>query len=144
MNGILTKGITLSLGETAGSSTTYTALTGLMECPALGGNAEKVDVTTLADGQFKYIKGLKTVEDLPFKFLYDNSATGTYRKVKSLQGVQDWKVTFPDAATDTGHGTEFTFSGECDAVVDAAPVNGALTFTLTIIPNSEIVVSDPT
>ena len=69
MAGLLTKGIKLSY-STSGT-TSYTQIPDLMECPALGGSREKVDITTLADGAYKYIAGLKTQEDLAFKFLYD-------------------------------------------------------------------------
>ena len=74
MAGLLTKGIKLSY-STSGT-TSYTQIPDLMECPALGGSKEKVDITTLADGAYKYIAGLKTQEDLAFKFLYDNAENG--------------------------------------------------------------------
>ena len=137
MAGILTKGITLSYKKTG---STYTEIANLQECPELGGTAENVEVTTLADGNKKYIKGIKDFGELAFKFLYDNSgAESNYRVVRGLEeagNVVDWKVTFPD-------NTSFAFSGEVTTAIDSAAVNAALTFTATITLNSDITVTNP-
>lgn len=136
MAGLLTKDIKLSYKN----SDQYVEIANLQECPELGGTAEKVDVTTLADGNKKYINGIKDFGDLAFKFLYDNSTTtSNYRVVRGLEeagNVVDWKVTFPD-------NTEFMFSGEVTTAIDSASVNNALTFTATITLNSDIVVTNP-
>lgn len=137
MTGILTKGITLSYKKTG---STYTEIANLQECPELGGTAENVEVTTLADGNKKYIKGIKDFGELAFKFLYDNSgAESNYRVVRGLEeagSIVDWKVTFPD-------NTSFAFSGEVTTAIDSAAVNAALTFTATITLNSDIAVTNP-
>lgn len=137
MAGILTKGITLSYKKTGD---TYTEIANLQECPELGGTAENVEVTTLADGNKKYIKGIKDFGELAFKFLYDNSgAESNYRVVRGLEeagSIVDWKVTFPD-------NTSFAFSGEVTTAIDSAAVNAALTFTATITLNSDIAVTNP-
>ena len=136
MAGLLTKDIKLSYKN----SDQYVEIANLQECPELGGTAEKVEVTTLADGNKKYINGIKDFGDLAFKFLYDNSTTtSNYRVVRGLEeagNVVDWKVTFPD-------NTEFMFSGEVTTAIDSASVNNALTFTATITLNSDIVVTNP-
>lgn len=137
MAGILTKGITLSYKK---DGSTYDVIANLQECPELGGTAENVEVTTLADGNKKYIKGIKDFGELAFKFLYDNSgAQSNYRIVRGLEeagSVVDWKVTFPD-------NTAFAFSGEVTTAIDSAAVNAALTFTATITLNSDITVTNP-
>lgn len=137
MAGILTKGITLSYKK---DGTTYDVIANLQECPELGGTAENVEVTTLADGNKKYIKGIKDFGELAFKFLYDNSgAQSNYRVVRGLEeagNIVEWKVTFPDNTT-------FAFSGEVTTAIDSAAVNAALTFTATITLNSDITVTNP-
>lgn len=136
MAGLLSKGITLSYKK----NTTYEVIPNLQEVPELGGSAEKVDVTTLADGNYKYINGIKDFGDLAFKFLYDNAGeTSNYRICRGLEEagqVVEWKVEFPD-------GTGFEFSGEASTVIDSAAVNAALTFTLNITLNSDIAVTNP-
>ena len=137
MAGILTKGITLSYKK---DGSTYDVIANLQECPELGGTAENVEVTTLADGNKKYIKGIKDFGELAFKFLYDNSgAESNYRIVRGLEeagNAVEWKVTFPDNTT-------FAFSGEVTTAIDSAAVNAALTFTATITLNSDITVTNP-
>lgn len=137
MAGILSKDITLSYKK----DDAYVIIPNLQEVPELGGSAEKVDVTTLADGNYKYINGIKDFGDLAFKFLYDNSgAESNYRICRGLEeagGFVEWKVTFPD-------GTEFNFSGEASTAIDSAAVNAALTFMLNITLNSDIAVTNPT
>ena len=137
MAGILTKGITLSYKK---EGSTYAVIANLQECPELGGTAENVEVTTLADGNKKYIKGIKDFGELAFKFLYDNSgAESNYRIVRGLEeagNIVEWKVTFPDNTT-------FAFSGEVTTAIDSAAVNAALTFTATITLNSDITVTNP-
>ena len=137
MAGLLTKGITLSYKK---DGSTYDVIANLQECPELGGTAENVEVTTLADGNKKYIKGIKDFGELAFKFLYDNSgAESNYRIVRGLEeagNIVEWKVTFPDNTT-------FAFSGEVTTAIDSAAVNAALTFTATITLNSDITVTNP-
>lgn len=139
MAGVLSKGIKLSYSATG--ATSYTEIANLQEVPEFGGAADKVDVTTLADANYKYISGLKDFGDLEFKFLYDNSATtSNYRVIRGLEEagkVVNWKVTFPD-------GTEFTFAGEVSTKIDSAAINAALTFTANITLNSDIAVKNPT
>lgn len=136
MAGILSKGITLSYKK----ETQFAVIPDLQEVPDLGGSAEKVDVTTLADGNYKYINGIKDFGDLEFKFLYSNSGTeSNYRICRGLEEagkVVEWKVSFPD-------GTSFEFSGEPSTTIDGQSVNSAITFTLNITLNSDITVSNP-
>lgn len=136
--GILSKGIKLGYSATSGG--TYTDIPDLQEVPNLGGSAERVDVTTLTDGNYRYINGVKDFGELEFKFLYDNSgATSNYRVLKGLEdagAVNYFQVSFPD-------GTKFTFSGQVSTTIDGAGVNAALTFTAAITLNSEIAVVNP-
>ena len=138
MAGLLTKDIKLSYKKDSSSS--YVQIHNLQEVPALGGAAEKVDVTTLEDGNYKYINGIKDFGDLAFKFLYDNSgAESNYRVCRGLEEagkVVEWKVEFHD-------GTSFEFSGEPSTSIDEGAVNAAITFTLNINLNSDIKVTNP-
>lgn len=131
-NEILSKGLTLSY---ATNGTTYTALTNLIDIPNLGGTAEKVDVTNLADGSRRSIKGIIDYGDLEFNFYYDKTQ---FAALSALSGVINWKVSIPDGASGAA-GTVATFSGEPTVALSGAGVNEAVKYTLTIALNSEIV-----
>lgn len=118
---VISKGITLSYGETE--------LTNLMEIPELGGDTEAIDITTLADAAFSYTDGIKNYGDsLAFKFLYEKEQFNT---LAGLKDTQQWKVSLPDGAT-------CTFGGTCSVKLDGVGVNAALTYTLAVKPNSEM------
>lgn len=138
MAGILSKETTLSY-STTGSS--YTVIEHLMEVPEIGGDPEKVEVTTLADSVKKYIPGIRDLGDLAFKFLYDNSGENSnYRILRGLQEantVANFKVEYPD-------GTAHTFSAYVNVKMDAATVNAAMTFTASMSLQSDITVENPT
>jgi hypothetical protein len=121
MAGILSKGITLSMGGKV--------LADLMEIPELGGETESVDVTTLADGAYQYIDGLKNYGDsLDFKFLYVKEQ---FTELSATTGVAVWKVELPDGAT-------CTFSGTCSVRLGGVGVNSPITYILAIKPTSEM------
>lgn len=136
MAGILSKGITLSYKL----SDSYVEIPNLQEVPEIGGPADRVDVTTLADANYKYINGIKNYGELAFTFLYDNSTeTSNYRVVRGLEeagDVVEWKLDFPD-------GTAFEFSGEVSTAINSAGVNAAITFAANITLNSDIEVTHP-
>lgn len=141
MAGILSKNI--KLGYKNASATTYTNLAGLQEIPDLGaGTPDTVEVTTLADGQRKYITGLKDIGDsISFTFLYDEAVFST---INAMNGVRDWVVIIPDGEGSTSdtpvYKTSFKFSGEASATLSGVGVGDALTFTVDITPNSDIVI----
>lgn len=120
--GVLSKGITLSYGEKA--------LTNLQEIPELGGTKESVEITVLSDAAHMYMDGLLNYGDsLDFKFLYEKEQFTT---LSGLEGTQAWKVTLPDGAM-------CSFGGSCSVRLDGVGVNAALTYTLSIKPDSEMV-----
>ena len=124
---VISKGITLSykLGEA-----TYVALTNLQEIPELGGTSEAIEVTTLADKAHMYTDGLLNYgESLEFKFLYEKEQ---FETLNALEGASGWQVKLPDGAT-------CTFAGTSSVKLDGVGVNAALTYTLAVKPNSEMI-----
>ena len=119
---VISKGITLFYGEKE--------LTNLMEIPELGGDAEAIEITTLADAAHMYTDGIKNYGDsLAFKFLYEKTQ---FAELNTLTGSQSWKVELPD-------GEACTFGGTCSVKLDGVGVNAALTYTLAIKPDSEMI-----
>lgn len=119
---VISKGITLYLGEKA--------LTNLQEIPELGGTAESIEITVLSDVAHMYTDGILNYGDsLAFKFLYEKEQ---FLELAELDGSQSWKVELPDATT-------CSFSGSASVKLDGVGVNSALTYTLSIKPDSEMV-----
>lgn len=122
---VISKGITLSYKKDAD----FIELENLQEIPELGGDVEAIEITTLADAAHRYTDGIKSYGDsLAFKFLYEKAQFTTL----SGLGEAEWKVELPDGAT-------CTFGGSCSVKLDGVGVNAALTYTLAVKPNSEMV-----
>ena len=118
---VISKGITLFHGEVA--------LTNLQEVPELGGTAESIEITTLADAAHIYCDGILNYGDsLAFKFLYEKEQ---FVALHEAEGSQEWKVELPDGAT-------CSFSGSCSVKLSGAGLATALTYTLSIKPTSEM------
>lgn len=129
-NEVMSKGITLSYKN--GAAGDFIVLDDLLEIPELGGDTEAIEVTNLSDGAHRYIDGIKNYGDsLVFKFNY---TTEQYATLYGLAGSSEWKVTLPDGAT-------FTFGGTSSVKLDGVGINAAMTYTLSIKPNTEIVLA---
>jgi len=125
---VISKGITLSYKT--GDAGDYVALTNLQEIPELGGDTEAIEITTLADAAHMYTDGIKNYGDsLAFKFLYE---TDQFEALNALAGVNGWQVALPD-------GTTCAFTGSSSVKLDGVGVNAALTYTLAVKPNSEMI-----
>lgn len=124
---VISKGIKLSY-KTDGVE--YTELTNLQEIPELGGDAEAIEITTLADSAHMYTDGILNYGDsLAFVFLYEKTQFTT---LQGLTGSVDFKVSLPDNSS-------CSFSGTCSVKLAGVGVNTALTYTLSIKPNSAMV-----
>lgn len=118
----ISKGITLKVGDKV--------LTNLQEIPELGGEKEAIEITTLADAAHMYTDGIANYGDsLAFKFLYEKTQ---FNELQALDGSQECTVTLPD-------NTSCSFSGTCSVKLDGVGVNAALTYTLSIKPDSEMI-----
>lgn len=125
---VISKGITLSYKTKSGSE--FIELTNLQEIPELGGDTEAIEITTLADAAHMYTDGIKNYGDsLAFKFLYE---TAQFEALNGLDGANEWQVALPD-------GTTCGFGGTSSVKLDGVGVNAALTYTLNIKPNSEMI-----
>lgn len=124
---VISKDIKLSY---KGTGDAYIALTNLQEIPELGGDTEAIEITTLADAAHVYTDGIKNYGDsLAFKFLYDGEQ---FETLNGFTGTKEWQVELPDGAT-------CSFGGTSAVKLDGVGVNAALTYTLAIKPNTEMV-----
>ena len=126
---VISKGIKLSYKAGSGE---FTDLTNLYEIPELGGDVDKIEVTTLASAAHEYTNGIKNYGDtVAFKFYYEKEQFTT---LNGLKDACDWKVELPDS-------TSYTFSGVPSVKLDGVSYNAALTYSLNIAPTSEMVVA---
>lgn len=122
----ISKGIKLSYKLDAD----FIELTNLQEIPELGGSAEAIEITTLADAAHMYTDGILNYGDsLAFKFLYEKAQFTT---LHGLEESVEWKVELPDGAS-------CSFNGTASVALDGVGVNAALTYTLNVKPNSEMI-----
>lgn len=127
MGATISKGIKLSYKANGES---YTDLTNLQEIPDIGGESEAIEITVLSDEAHMYCDGIKNYGDsLAFKFLYEKEQFTT---LSGLTGSKEWKVSLPDS-------TACSFSGSASVKLDGVGVNAALTYTLSIKPDSAMV-----
>ena len=89
----------------------------------------------------KYVPGIKDLGDLVFKFLYDNSSeTSNYRVLKAMDDAAEtvtFQLEYPD-------NTSHQFDAIPSVKMDAGAINGALTFSVTMLLQSDITVTNPT
>ena len=124
---VISKGIKLSY-KNGGED--FVELKNLQEIPELNGDIESIEITTLADAAHTYTDGIKNYGDsLAFKFLYEDEQFIT---LNGLEGASEWKVELPD-------GVSCTFGGTSSVKLDGVGVNAALTYTLAVKPNSEMI-----
>ena len=132
MAGYISKGIKLSYKV----DQEFVDLTNLQEIPDLGGTAESIEITTLADDAHMYMNGIKTYGDsLDFKFLYEPTQFNT---LAALAGDIEWKVSLPDGLNGAID-TTCTFKGTASVKIDSVGVNSAMTYTLSVKPTSSMV-----
>lgn len=131
-NGVLSKGITLTVGASP--------VPDLQAIPDLGGDVDKIEITTLADGSVRTMNGIKDYGDLEFTFLYDTEvADSGYRQLHALEeaaSVDEYVIELAD-------GTTFTFSGQVSTNIVGVGVNEALTFTAMISLTTAIAIDIP-
>ena len=136
---MLANGAKLGYKATAEAGT-YTDLPGLKEIPDMGTEAEKVENTCLTDKNKQYENGIGDLGDMVYKFRYDNSsANSTYRILRGLQdsgAVTKFQETLPD-------GTVTTFDAQVSVKRTGGGVNGVIDCDVTMMVQSDLVVTNP-
>lgn len=131
-NGVLSKGITLTVGASP--------VPDLQAIPDLGGDVDKLEITTLADSSVRTMNGIIDYGDLEFTFLYDTEVEDSgYRQLHALEeaaSVDEYVIELAD-------GTTFTFSGQVSTNIVGVGVNEALTFTAMISLTTAIAIDIP-
>lgn len=139
-SGLLSKNATLGYSTSGTNPITYTNLPDLQSIGELFGDAESVEVTTLADSRRRYIKGLADSQSVECTFLYANgTATDSFRVLKGYDDSSTllyFQIALPDT-------TKISFSGYVSVKLNEVAVGEALTFVATISINSAMTVTNP-
>lgn len=136
MSEFISKGTKLSVAAVPQSGDpSYKSLYGLFSVPEPEGAPDQVDVTNLEDASRRSINGLGAASTLEFQFYATEDETDTSSQVRDtwniLRGYQTagdtmmWKLEYPN-------GEGFTWKGKCNVRWQAAEVNAAIKFTLTV------------
>lgn len=129
--------------STLSGTTTVTVwenLTPIKSFPDLGGEPERIDVTTLSDAMRKYIPGVQDVSSSTFNANYDATE---YAKINALSGSQEdyavWFGATGDIGSETpdGHDGKFEWTGDIMAYVTGGDVNSAVEMTIVTFPSTD-------
>ena len=132
--------------KTQTSSTTYTKLCDIKSFPDMGGEPERIDVTTLSDGQRKYIPGVQDISSSTFTANYIANDLTT---INGLSGHQyEYALWFGASGsvgseTPTGTDGQYKWTGDIMAYVNGGDVNAAVEMTIVVFPSTAFVHSVP-
>lgn len=112
--------------------------------PAMGGNPEQIEVTTLTDHIQKNINGVQQLDELEFGANYDLE---DFKKLKALDNQSGWYgLVFGASAAGVpdGHNGVLVWKGAPSTHVDEGGTNEAVGMTTTFSCESEIDLLDVT
>lgn len=130
----------------ASGSSDYTKLLDIKSFPDLGGEPERIDVTTLSDKIRKYTPGVQDLSSFQFTANY---IPADYQKVKALEGTQTefavWigATTSNDVDTPTGENGQFSWTGDVSVFKAGGDVNAPQDMTITMYPSTDFAFSLP-
>lgn len=128
------------------SATQYTKLCDIKSFPDMGGEPERIDVTTLSNAQRQYIPG---VQDISSSTFTANYIAADLTKINALSGKQtDFALWFGASGTignevPTGENGQYTWTGDIMAYVNGGDVNAAVEMTIVTFPSTAFVHSVP-
>lgn len=111
--------------ERSSDGSTWEEFADIKTIPELGGDTEKVDVTTLADERRKQVEGIQNASNVQFQVVYKGPSFAKALAEAGNRKQYQWKVTYPDGMT-------ATMRGSYNIKFASVAVNGALGYTITI------------
>ena len=123
------------------SGSAWSKLVDIVDSPDLGGEPERIDVTTLSNKMRTYVEGVQDVDSMNFTANYDKT---DYTTIQALAGQSgDYAVWFGGTesggvVTPTGSEGKFSWTGTISVYVNGMGVNEARQMTITAIPSTDI------
>jgi len=130
----------LMKGTGSSSPYTWTKIIDIKQAPAIGGEPERIDITTLSHSSRVYVLGIQDTESMS---VTANYTPENYQAIKDLKGqtlhLAFWFGATTSGSTDTPDGRygKFTFDGEIDCYKNEVGVNEAQDMTIVIVPSTE-------
>lgn len=127
------------------TATEFTKLLDVKNTPDMGGEPEKIDVTTLSDSIRKYIGGVEDPSGNGGSWTANYTAAD-YSKVKALEGLQREYALWIGGTLNSGTGVvtpngengKWSWTGDIRIYKNGGEVNAAHEMTITTYPSSEI------
>lgn len=128
------------------AATQYTKLVDIKNFPDLGGEPERIDVTTLSDPIRKYVAGVQDLSSFTFNANY---IATDYQKIQGLTGKQTefaiWigATTSNGVDTPTGENGQWSFTGDIMCFKAGGDVNAAQDMTIVAFPSTNFIFAIP-
>lgn len=132
--------------KASSAATTYTKLVDIKSFPDLGGEPERIDVTTLSDKIRKYTPGVQDLSSFQFTANY---IAADYTKIMGLEGTQReyaiWvgATTSDSVDTPTGSDGQWSWTGDISVFKAGGDVNAAQDMTITAFPSTDFAFTVP-
>lgn len=121
----------------------YTRLLDIKSFPDLGGEPERIDVTTLSDNIRKYCAGVQDLTSFQFKANYIAS---DYSRLIGLVGKQTEYAVWIGAAkvngvdVPNGHDGKWEWTGDVAVFKSGGDVNAPQEMTITMFPSTDFTI----
>ena len=122
------------------TATEYTKLVDIKSFPDLGGEPERIDVTTLSDKIRKYTPGVQDLSSFTFNCNY---IAADYVKLAALEGKQtDYAIwlgaeTNNNIDTPDGSNGKWSWTGDVSVFKAGGDVNASQDMTVTMYPSTD-------
>ncbi len=124
---ISTQGTILNISGTKGEEPINIDVA-IKSFPDLGAAPAAIEVTCLSDDSQKFIPGIKGMAAMEFVANYD---ADVFEQLVGAEGVDlTYKINFGE--------TEYSFSGQHNALIVGAGLNVAVDMKVVVLPNSKI------
>ena len=126
--------------KSTSSETNYSKLIDIKNFPDLGGEPERIDVTTLSDGVRKYIPGIQDLSSFSFNCNYIPS---DYQKINGMAGNEyNFSIWIGGATTNgvttpNGENGKWDFKGQITVFKAGGDVNAAQDMTVVLFPSTD-------
>ena len=122
------------------AATQYTKLVDIKNFPDLGGEPERIDITTLSDNVRHYVPGVQDLSSFTFNCNYTPAAFNTINGLREVQheySIWVGAVTSNNTVTPDGHNGKWDFTADIVVYKAGGDVNAAQDMTVVLFPSTD-------